>query len=210
MEERCERLALTGRFLRHAGSTTWPDGTVAGCFAFRHPLYRETLAAGVSRRRREQLQLRIGALLEKAYGERSSELAAELALHFEEGSDRARAARYRRLAAETAAGRYAFVEAETHLEKGIALLGGLAPSSERDREEALLQGALGAVRMATRGYTAPEVEQAYSRALELSGRDLAGGIGLPGALGPLGLAPQPRRARPRPRARRARRDDRGG
>ena len=119
-------------------------------------------------RRRADSHLRIGTVLERAYGERSSELAAELALHFEEGGDRARAARYRRLAAETAARRYAFAEAETHLEKGLALLGGLPASPERDREELSLQSALGAVRMATRGYAAPEVERAYTRALELS------------------------------------------
>jgi predicted ATPase len=158
-----------GPFVRRSGSSAWPDGTVVDGFAFRHPLYREALGAALPSRRRASLHLRIGALLERAYGERAPELAAELALHFEEGGDRARAARYRRLAAETAAGRYAFVEAETHLEKGLALLGEASPSPERDREEARLQSALGAVRTATRGYTAPEVEQAYTRALELSG-----------------------------------------
>ena len=167
-EERCERLARTGPFLRHAGLGAWPDGTVAACFAFRHPLYRETLAAAVPWRRREQLQLRIGAVLERAYGERAGELAAELALHFEEGGERVRAAHYQRLAAETAAGRYAFTEAETHLERGLALLGGLSSSPERDREELLLQSTLGPLRMTTRGYAAPEVERAYARALELS------------------------------------------
>ncbi|MGH7821163.1 MAG: AAA family ATPase, partial [Candidatus Binatia bacterium] len=44
-EQRYERLAGAGPFLRYAGSAAWPDGTVAGCFAFRHSLYRETLAA---------------------------------------------------------------------------------------------------------------------------------------------------------------------
>ena len=167
-EQRLERLAGGGPFLRHAGSAAWPDGTVAGCFAFRHSLYREALAAEVPARRRADSHLRIGTVLERAHAERSSELAAELALHFEEGGDRARAARYRRLAAETAAHRYAFAEAETHLERGLALLGGLPASPERDREELSLQGALGAVRMATRGYAAPEVERAYTRALELA------------------------------------------
>jgi DNA-binding winged helix-turn-helix (wHTH) protein/predicted ATPase len=167
-EQRLERLAGGGPFLRQAESATWPDGTVAGCFAFRHPLYREALAAAVPTRRRADSHLRIGSVLERAYGERSSELGAELALHFEEGGDRVRAVRYRRLAAETAARRYAFAEAETHLERGLALLGGLPASPERDREELLLQSALGAVRMATRGYAAAEVERAYTRALELA------------------------------------------
>ncbi|HEV7732273.1 MAG TPA: AAA family ATPase, partial [Candidatus Binatia bacterium] len=168
-EERCDRLARAGRFLRHAGIATWPDGTIAASFVFRHPLYRETLAASVPARRRRHLHLRIAEVLETAYGARASELAAELALHFEEGGNRARAAHYRRLAAATASGRYAYVEAETHLEKGLALLGGLPPSPERDRDELALQSALGRVRMVTRGYSAPEVERAFTRALELSG-----------------------------------------
>ncbi len=167
-EERCERLVGGGPFLRRAGSAAWPDGTVAGRFAFRHPLSREALAAALPAHRRADLHLRIGTVLERAHGERSSELGAELAVHFEEGGDRARAIRYRRVAAETAARRYAFAEVETHLETGIALLVGLPASSERDREESLLQRAVGAVRMATRGYAAPEAGQAYTRALELA------------------------------------------
>ena len=171
--EKClERLASGGPFLRSAGSVEWPDGTVAGCFAFRHPLYREALAGAVPARRRAHVHLRIGTVLERAHGERSSELGAELAVHFEQGGDRSRAAHYRRLAAETAARRYAFAEAETHLEKGLVLLDGLPASPERDREESSLQSALGAVRMATRGYAAPEVERAYTRAMELSGGEL--------------------------------------
>jgi DNA-binding winged helix-turn-helix (wHTH) protein/predicted ATPase len=167
-EECFERLVDGGPFLRDAGIAAWPDNTVAGCFAFRHPLYREALAAGVPTRRRADSHLRIGTVLERAYGERCSEVAAELALHFAEGGERARAARYRRFEADTAAHRYAFAEAETHLEQGLALLGGLPASAERDREELLLQSALGAVRMATRGYAAQEVEHAYTRALELA------------------------------------------
>ncbi len=167
-DERFQRLAGTGQFIRQAGTVEWPNGTVAGSFAFRHSLYRETLAAAVQPRRRADSHLRIGLALEDAYRERSPDLAGELALHFEEGGDWARAARYRRLAGETAARRHAFAEAETHLERGLASLGSLAVSPERDREELRLQSALGAVRMATRGYAAPEVERAYTRALELS------------------------------------------
>src|SRR5262249_2071669 len=131
-------------------------------------MYRETLAAAVPRHRREHLQLRIGKLLEQAFGARSSELPAERAVDFEEGNDGARAVRYRRAAGQTAAGRYAFAEAETHLQKGLALLKGMSPSPERDREERLMQSDLGGVQIRTRGYAAPEVEQAYGRALELS------------------------------------------
>jgi DNA-binding winged helix-turn-helix (wHTH) protein/predicted ATPase len=168
-ERRCERLALTGSLIHHAGIAECPDGSVAGRYAFRHGLYREALAASMSPRRRTEAHLRIGRVIEGAYGERAADLAAELAVHFEAGGHLVRAAHYRRLAAETDMHRYAFAEAEIHLEKGIELLGRLPASPERDREELLLQGKLGSVRIATHGHAAPEVERAYLRALELSG-----------------------------------------
>jgi predicted ATPase len=49
-EERLDRLALASPFLRPARAETWPDGTVATCFGFRHSLYREVLAARLSPR----------------------------------------------------------------------------------------------------------------------------------------------------------------
>ena len=114
------------------------------------------------------MQLRIAYALERLYGDRSGQLAAELALHFEEGGNREKAVDYRRLAAEIAAARHAFAEAVHHVENGLEIVASMPASAERDREELSLQGMLGALRMATRGYAAPEVGAAYTRALELS------------------------------------------
>ena len=168
-EARCARLAASGALLRPAGTVTWPSGAVSEQYAFRHALYRETLAAGVSPRRRSETHARIGAALEAAYGAQAAEIAAVLAVHFAEGGDRLRAVGYRRAAAATAMRRHALVEAEAHLDAALALLTGMPASSARDREELLAQSHVGAVRMATRGYSAPQVEAAYSRVLELSG-----------------------------------------
>src|SRR6185503_21190632 len=46
-EGRCERLAEAGSFLRQTGRYDWPDGTIAGRYAFRHALYRDTLLDGI-------------------------------------------------------------------------------------------------------------------------------------------------------------------
>ncbi len=167
-EQRFDHLADAAAFLRRVGAGQPQDGASAAPYAFRHALYRETLAAAVPVRRRAEAELRIGLALERAGGERVQEIAAGLAVHFEQGGDRMRAAHYRRLAARTAAHRHALAEAEAHLERGVALLAGLTASPERDREELLLQSALGGVRMATRGYAAGEVERAFRRALELA------------------------------------------
>lgn len=169
-EERCDRLAAAGTFLRATSAVTWPDGTTAGAFAFRHPLYREELAASVPARRRSEAHTRIGTLLERAWGARAPSLGAELAVHFEEGGDKARALPYRLAAARIAEERHAFAEAETHLERALALLETLDDGVERERQELTVQSRLGAIRMVTRGYSAPEVGVAYTRALELAER----------------------------------------
>jgi tetratricopeptide (TPR) repeat protein len=73
------------------------------------------------------------------------------------------------LAAQTAARRFAFIEAETHLERALASLATLAVTAERNRDELSLQTMIGTMRQATRGYAAPEVRSAFARALELFG-----------------------------------------
>jgi DNA-binding winged helix-turn-helix (wHTH) protein/predicted ATPase len=178
-EQRCDRLSAAGTFLRATGAATWPDGTTAGAFAFRHPLYREELAASVPARRRTESHARIAGALERAYGATASQLAAELAVHFEEGGDPPKALPYRLAAAHVAEERLAFAEAESHLARALATLETLPPSESRDREEVGIQSRLGAIRMLTRGYSAPEVGHAYTRALELAERATGGSPAFP-------------------------------
>jgi predicted ATPase len=81
--------------------------------------------------------------------------------------DYARAAPYLRKAGENAMRKHAPREAVEYLRKGLRLLLMLPDSRARAREELLLQMALGPALMATQGYAAREVEQAYRRAQEL-------------------------------------------
>ena len=59
------------------------------------------------------------------------------------------------------------MEAIGHLTKGLELLKTLPDTPERTQQELTLQIALGAPLIATKGYAAPEVERAYTRAREL-------------------------------------------
>jgi DNA-binding winged helix-turn-helix (wHTH) protein len=43
VERICERLARRGQFIEDRGVTQLPDGTVDGCYRFRHALYRDAL-----------------------------------------------------------------------------------------------------------------------------------------------------------------------
>jgi len=105
--------------------------------------------------------------LETAYEPRTSEIAAELAVHFERGREVSRAIRYLQQATETALQRYAYHEATFLLTRALDLLKTRPETPERARQELPLQIALGVALQATRGYTAPEVERVYVRAQEL-------------------------------------------
>jgi hypothetical protein len=93
-ERRCEALARRGQFVRSAGVSEWPDGTVAGRYAFIHALYQHVLYARIPAGARAELHRWTGARLEQGHGHRTVEIAGELAMHYTEGRDFSRAARY--------------------------------------------------------------------------------------------------------------------
>ena len=167
IETRLAVLAHHGQFIQAGGLVEWPDGTVAAGYRFLHDLYRETLYDRIPPSRQRRWHLQIGARKETGYGARAQEIAAELAVHFEQGRDADRALRYLQYAADNALRRSAYTDAITHLTKALALLTGLPESPERAQRELVLQTTLGPALMATKGYAALEVEYAYARAREL-------------------------------------------
>jgi DNA-binding winged helix-turn-helix (wHTH) protein/predicted ATPase len=167
IEEHCGRLAEQQQFLRLAGISEWPDGTRAAQYGFLHALYQEFWHERVSVGHQQQWHRRMGERKEAAYGQRAGEIAAELALHFEQGREYRKAVRYLQQAAERAAQRSAYQEAITLLTKGLELLKALPATPERTQQELTLQLALGAPLVATKNYAAPEVERVYTRAQEL-------------------------------------------
>jgi DNA-binding winged helix-turn-helix (wHTH) protein/predicted ATPase len=167
VEERCEGLVRREQFLRTCEPAEWPDGTMAARYQFLHTLYQEVLYEHIPAARRSRLHRLLGERTEAAYGAQVHEVAAELALHFERGRDYRRAIQYLQHAGENAVRRAAPQEATTLLTKGLELLKTLPETPERTQQELLLQITLGPVLMATRGYAAPEVGHAYTRAREL-------------------------------------------
>lgn len=167
VEHCCAELARHASFLTSHGSDTWSDGTVAGRYGFRHALHQEVVYERISTGRRVELHRRIGERLEAGLGERATEVATELAMHFERGRDVSRAIRYLRLAGQIATQRSATREAVGHLTKALDLLQAEPDTRQRAEQEVALQIALGGPLMAMKGRGAPEVEQVYSRAQEL-------------------------------------------
>jgi DNA-binding winged helix-turn-helix (wHTH) protein/predicted ATPase len=166
-EERCRALAMRGQFLRAIGASEWPDGTVAERHAFIHALYRDVLYARLPAAQRIELHRRVGERLERGHGPRASEIAGELAVHFEEGRDFERATQYHSRAGENALRQHGYREAAAHATRALQLLPAGVDPVKRARLELTLQVMLGAALTATRGYAAPEVARTYARAREL-------------------------------------------
>ena len=166
-DRQCAALARRGQFLRSTGVAQWPDGTVAGQYAFIHALYRDVLYARLPAGHRAGLHLKVGECLERGYGARAGEIAGELAMHFERGRDVERAVRYRHRAGAHALRQHGYREAAEHARRALGPLESLPDSPERLQQELGIQVLLGAALTAIRGYAVPEVARAYARARDL-------------------------------------------
>jgi DNA-binding winged helix-turn-helix (wHTH) protein/tetratricopeptide (TPR) repeat protein len=168
IEERCAPLVERRQFLRPVGISEWPDGTRAARYGFLHALYQEIWHEQVSVGRHQQWHLRLGERKEAAYGDRASDIAAELAVHFAQGREYARAVPYLQQAADNAVHCHAYPKTLALLTQGLELLAHLPDTAARWRHEFSLRMRLSSVLMTTQGYAAPEVETALTRALALS------------------------------------------
>jgi DNA-binding winged helix-turn-helix (wHTH) protein/tetratricopeptide (TPR) repeat protein len=146
-EERCENLARRQQFLRPTGVSEYPDGTVAARYGFIHSLYQNVLYQRVTATRRARFHQRIGERGEIAFGDRVGEIAAELAMHFEQARDYRRAVKYLRQAAENATRRSANREAIDYLTRALELVDRL-PEAERAGERMVVLEQRGLARRA--------------------------------------------------------------
>jgi predicted ATPase len=167
VEEHCARLAEQQQFLRPAGISEWPDHTASARYAFLHAVYQAVWHERVTPTRLQEWHRRIGERKEAAYGEHTGEIAAELAVHFEQGRRYDKVLYYLQQAAAMTLRRSANPEAVHYLQKALEMLKFLPDTPERAHQELQLQVSLGAPLMMTRGYTAPEVKSVYDRAWEL-------------------------------------------
>src|SRR5262249_51252892 len=133
-------------------------------------VYRNVLYERVSSSRRVLLHRRIAEQGEAVYRGRTSEIAGELAMHFERAANYRQAARYLQQAADNAIRRSAYREAVAVARHGLELLAALPDTGERVRDELALHITLGVPLIATEGYAAPEVGDVYRKARSLCER----------------------------------------
>ncbi|MGH8569302.1 MAG: hypothetical protein ACREXU_15160, partial [Gammaproteobacteria bacterium] len=148
LEGCCEALARRHLFLRSAQGPTGPERRLTERYHFLHAFYQQVLSEGLPAWRRQQLHRRVAASRETAFGSRSADITAELAVQ----------------AAQNALRRSAGREASDLLVWALERLQTLPETPERAQQELSLQVSLGAVLVMTQGYTAPEVKHAYDRA----------------------------------------------
>jgi DNA-binding winged helix-turn-helix (wHTH) protein/tetratricopeptide (TPR) repeat protein len=130
VEACCDELGRRHLFIRSLGPGEWPDRTVASRYRFVHALHRGAFYQSLSPARRRELHRLIGEREEQGYGDRSHEIAAGLAAHFEQAGADGQAVRYLREAAGVATRRYANAEATGYVGRALGLADRL-PDAER-------------------------------------------------------------------------------
>ena len=166
----CEDLSRRHQFIRGCGAQLLPNGETVDRYGFVHAVYRHVLYERVPVSRRVLLHRRIAERGEEVYRDRTNEIAAELAMHFERAANYKQAACYLHKAAHNAMQRSAYREGVALSRRGLALLATLPDTTERAQRELWLQLALGVPLIATEGYAAPAVGDVYVKARALCER----------------------------------------
>jgi predicted ATPase len=167
VEERLEKLERVYGFVRIREEREFPDHTLTLRCRFVHVLYQNTLYGSLRPTRRAQLAARMAGALERFWGQRSKNVANELALLFEVARDFARAADYFRTAARNAGELFASQEAVKLARRALAMAEMLPETPERLERELSIQILLANALITTLGYGAREVDQAFGRARQL-------------------------------------------
>ena len=136
-------------------------------YTFKHALIQDMAYASLLKSTRQHYHQQIAQVLAERFPETVETQPELLAHHYTEAGRSVQAIPYWQQAGQRAVGSSANLEATQHFAKALDLLKILPDTPERIRQELTLQVALGPALIAIKGYTAPEVEQTYTRALEL-------------------------------------------
>jgi TOMM system kinase/cyclase fusion protein len=136
-------------------------------YMFKHALIQEAAYQSLLKSKRRKYHEKVAHVLEERFQDISENQPELLAHHYTEAGSCAKALPYWQTAGQRAIKRSANVEAIGHLNKGLEVLNTLPEIPERNQQELTLQIALAVPLTATKGYGAPEVEKAYTRARRL-------------------------------------------
>jgi predicted ATPase/class 3 adenylate cyclase len=166
-EEEVERVLLSlqgGEFIYEQPAVPGPE------YCFKHALTQAVAYNSVLNDRRKLLHERTASALESMFAGNLDDHFDELAHHYSNSGNDAKAVKYLGRAGQQAVLRSAYPEAISRLTAAIDVLRRLPESPERVQQELALQLSLGPALFAAKGWTGAEVERAYSRARELCER----------------------------------------
>ncbi|MCH9681855.1 MAG: AAA family ATPase, partial [Deltaproteobacteria bacterium] len=136
-------------------------------FVFKHGLVQESAYESLLRRTRRQYHGRVADVLLERFPDTLPEV---LAHHLTEANRPAEAIDLWHAAGSAALGAFALGDSTSHLTRGLACLETLPDDEQRVPKELAVRGTLGVPLMLTQGFAAPDVEDHYSRMLELCER----------------------------------------
>jgi predicted ATPase len=136
-------------------------------YTFKHALTQEVAYNALLLERRKLLHERAGLALESMFGGQLDDHLSQLAHHYRHSDNVAKAVEYLGRAGQQAMHRSAYADAISDLGAALSLLQRLPDGRERVQREVLLRLAVGPALMAVKGWSAPEVERAYTRMREL-------------------------------------------
>ena len=142
-----------------------PPGAV---YAFKHALIQDAACETLLRSKRARYHGRIAEVLLRDFAGEPDAEPELVARHFSLAGRPDRAVEFWLRAGQRAGERSAHVEAIAHLENGLREVARLPQSRSRDEHELSIRVAIGASLGALKGWSSPEVDRNYQRALEIS------------------------------------------
>jgi predicted ATPase len=136
-------------------------------YTFKHALIQDAAYESLLKSTRQQYHKSIAQVLEAQFPETVEGQPELLAHHYTEAGLTEQAVHYWHHAGQSAIQRSAHMEAISHLTTGLELLQTLPESPQRLQREVDMHDVLGASLIATKGASAPEVGQTYTRARQL-------------------------------------------
>ncbi|SJM30521.1 adenylate/guanylate cyclase domain-containing protein [Mesorhizobium delmotii] len=137
-------------------------------YTFKHALVQDTAYQSLLKSRRQQIHAVIASALEAQFREITEAEPETLAHHYTAAGNAEQAIEYWLKAGQQALKRSANREAVAHLGKGLEVVGSLPDSEGRLRQELRLQNAMAVAMKPARGWSAPEVLEAFSKARTLA------------------------------------------
>jgi len=122
IEDLCDQLAARQQLIKASAIQEIPNAWATAHYEFRHALYRQAIYRRIAPGKRARLHRTVAERLRTVSGPQQQQVASEIAFHFENAGEYEQATRYLILAAENAAGRFAYRDSIAVLQHALKLI----------------------------------------------------------------------------------------